>query len=261
MKSYKNSKRDDRSREIDVYQHTCRYIDQHPSLQWKDGVSVCESFFFGDIPIPPPFNKTPSILVENTDTLSMAELFAQRGGGVCVLNMASDFKPGGGVARGARSQEENMARRSNLVEMLDVRHYPLHRTAMLYSSPVTVFKDASYNVLPQFFDVSVISCAAIRNPKLNKEGVYHEDQRALMLAKIRGMIHLAIHVGAKRLVLGAFGCGAFNNPPRQVAALFAQCLMKEQLACCFEEVGFAVLVGRAGEEENYTAFQQAFLSK
>lgn len=258
-------RQDDRSREVKVYEHTLRYIREDRSLKPFAGEDYCMLFWFSTIPLPVPLAPESvmagTIVVENTDTLSMAARFSQESGQVCILNMASSFKPGGGVVRGARSQEENIARRSNLVAMLDQQMYPIPSTAMLYSPRVTVFKDADYNLLNERFVVSVLTCAAIRNPKLNREGLYHEDQSVLMYNKIRGMILLAIHFKQRRLVLGAFGCGAFNNPPREVASLFHHCLMDEGLASYFEKVGFAVLVGRSNEQENLAAFQEVFCSK
>ena len=44
----------------------------------------------------------------------------------------------------------------------------------------------------------------------------------------------------KNLVLGAWGCGVFRNPPEQVAAVFAQSLRQPEFADCFERIVFAV---------------------
>ena len=44
----------------------------------------------------------------------------------------------------------------------------------------------------------------------------------------------------KNLVLGAWGCGVFRNPPEQVAAAFAQSLRQPEFADCFERIVFAV---------------------
>ena len=57
------------------------------------------------------------------------------------------------------------------------------------------------------------------------------------------------------LILGAFGCGAFHNPPRLVADVFRQ--ITEEYRRCFETIEYAVF--HAGSEsENYLAFKEAF---
>ncbi|KAJ7788078.1 hypothetical protein B0H14DRAFT_2950224 [Mycena olivaceomarginata] len=48
----------------------------------------------------------------------------------------------------------------------------------------------------------------------------------------------------RRLVLGAFGCGAFGNPPAEVAQLFRRVLLGRdgnrggEFLGCFDEVTF-----------------------
>lgn len=53
------------------------------------------------------------------------------------------------------------------------------------------------------------------------------------------------------LILGAFGCGAFQNPPSVVAAA-ARTVVKDYLLC-FGAIEFAVYC-RPEHEENYTEF-------
>ncbi|MBE7007671.1 MAG: hypothetical protein E7422_00745 [Ruminococcaceae bacterium] len=55
------------------------------------------------------------------------------------------------------------------------------------------------------------------------------------------------------LILGAFGCGAFMNPPEVVAAA-ARTVVKEYLYC-FRVIEFAVYT-RRGDTSNYDAFQR-----
>lgn len=61
--------------------------------------------------------------------------------------------------------------------------------------------------------------------------------------------------GHKNLVLGALGCGAFHNPPADVAEV-----LRVALSCykgCFEQVVIAIL----GRGDNYTAFESCFNQK
>jgi uncharacterized protein (TIGR02452 family) len=59
-------------------------------------------------------------------------------------------------------------------------------------------------------------------------------------------------------VLGAMGCGAFQNPPLQVASLFRQVLEEGEFMGVFEEIIFAVLDSRG--EGNYAIFRDTLQS-
>ena len=66
--------------------------------------------------------------------------------------------------------------------------------------------------------------------------------------KIVSILNCAKRNGHKNIVLGAFGCGVFNNDPQVVGELFAQVLPCYD----FENVVFAVL------GENYNTFKEIF---
>eukprot|EP00969_Alexandrium_andersonii_P277269 12255799-Alexandrium_andersonii.AAC.1 len=53
-----------------------------------------------------------------TDMLEVAQEQVRAGRSVAVLNMASAFRPGGGVERGAGAQEENLHRRTDTYRYL-----------------------------------------------------------------------------------------------------------------------------------------------
>lgn len=254
---------DSRNREIEAWEHTKRHICQHPNLQRQRGTTppFCIRYLFNAIPLPSPDalplpRRAGAIRVENNNTFSAAQDLAKQfpGESIAVLNMASDARPGGGVAGGARTQEENLARRSNLIEMLDESCYPLPPTALLYSPRVTVFKGADYALLSNPFECTVISCAALRHPTLDVNGRYFPADRNAMAAKVRSIVHVAAAHGVRHLVLGAFGCGAFGNPPEQVATLFSECLIRDGLRAHFETIIFAVLVTRPDEQINLMSF-------
>eukprot|EP00969_Alexandrium_andersonii_P041107 1802520-Alexandrium_andersonii.AAC.1 len=64
----------------------------------------------------------------------------------------------------------------------------------------------------------MISCAAVWNPPLPAERRYAEKQDYdLMKAKAEVIIKAAVEAECSVFVLSAFGCGAFGNPPDQVA--------------------------------------------
>ena len=61
----------------------------------------------------------------------------------------------------------------------------------------------------------------------------------ILSENLRSLFHIALEHGHTRLVLGAIGCGAFRNPPEQVARAFAS-LLSGEFEGCFEHAVFAV---------------------
>jgi len=64
---------------------------------------------------------------------------------------------------------------------------------------------------------------------------------------------IGIAHGHDSLVLGAFGCGAFRNPPAIVAKVFYDVM--QDFMCCFETIEYAVYHTER-EVENYEAFRE-----
>ena len=194
------------------------------------------------------------ILVENIDTLCAAEKYFAPD--IVVFNFASDFVPGGGVRKGSRAQEEELFRRTDYHLTLSYRFYPLESKELIYSPRVNIVKSQTYQWKDQRIPISAIACAAIRRPRTKRiDGVdrYHDDKdRQLMFRKIESVLQIAIEQRHKTIVLGAFGCGAFGNPPREVAELFSKAL--EIYGRYFKSIIFAIL----GEGQNLQSFQSAF---
>ena len=106
MKHYK--KRDDRSMEIAVWQHTESYIQQHSHLRQKvDPWCILYDYSNTTIPSSTAFRQgAGKITVQDIDTLSMAQ--SMRKGPLAVLNMASPRCRGGGVRNGAGASAEGV---------------------------------------------------------------------------------------------------------------------------------------------------------
>jgi len=185
----------------------------------------------------------------NEDTFNAAEPYARKGLKTCILNMASDFVPGGGVEKGSRAQEEDLFRRSNLFRTLTRNFYPLRSDQVLYTHTVHVGFDANYRALQEPFQVSVISCAAIRNPQIHN-GRYVQEDYKLMQNKIKTIFEIAKQKRMEILILGALGCGAFHNPVKIVAQIFKQ-LLNGEYKDVFQEVVFAVM---SKKDDNYDIF-------
>ncbi|EIN09773.1 hypothetical protein PUNSTDRAFT_86234 [Punctularia strigosozonata HHB-11173 SS5] len=187
--------------------------------------------------------------------------------------MANHKQPGGGFLTGAGAQEEAMCRRSTLFLHLTQTQgtlgkmypFPKHVSA-IWTPGVRVFRDegaAHYNVWPdhQRFDVAVITAAAVQNPPLDRTGQefkYVADVQRTRV-KMAQILRIAKAQGITHLVLGAFGCGAFGNPPPAIAKLWWEALFQPDVRGAFTEVWFAV-IDKSGSS-NYPIFHAMFHGK
>lgn len=222
------------------------------------------------------------IVVSGKRTLEASEKYAKQGKRVCVLNFASATNPGGGVVHGSSAQEEAICRCSTLYPCLNTKEmwdgfYGLHRRAdnplynddCIFTPAVKVFKsDINFpELLPEaeWWDVDVITCAApnLRNVPSNrmnpnagskKADISYDDLKTLHTARIQRIFEVAMANKADMMILGAFGCGAFCNPPELVAEVFAE--FTEKYREYFDVIEYAVFhTGR--EMGNYEAFKNA----
>lgn len=199
----------------------------------------------------------PMVKISNVDCLNMALQCVNTGMNPMVLNMASDYTPGGGVSIGCPAQEEEIFRCSNAHMTHPIIFYPLANNEVIYSPQVTIVKNGRANNYSRCvpFTVGMIACAAIRDPVL-VDGKYCENDYRVMYEKIKSLFIIGIHKKHDALVLGAFGCGAFNNPPHEVANLFYE--MVRKYGKYFKFIGFPILCVRKTDENNLIAFRQKF---
>lgn len=209
-------------------------------------------------------NETDAIIeIIDEDTLVMAIRYDDDELNPMVLNMASCHKPGGGVASGKSAQEEQIFTRSNAHETHNQKYYPLGNTEMIYSPEVTIIKDTrenNYEILDEEHVVGMIACPALKNPKISKiedkDTYQNEDERLIMEMKIERIFLLGIMYEHESLVLGALGCGAYNNPPEEVAKIFFN--MTNKYKKYFKKIGFAILTIDPVKSQNMKIFKTVF---
>lgn len=191
-----------------------------------------------------------------------------------VLNFANAYHPGGGVKNGAMAQEECLCRSSNLYSALTLpyllRNYykwnsrntgDMGTDAVIWSPGVTVFK--TDDPVPvemgreNWFQVDVLTCAAPYFDKNKKRPVTQEKLWDVFYHRIRNILEVAIANDTDILVLGAFGCGAFNNPPVLVADVFRELLVDKGYFRFFGKIAFAIKKNNSANT-NLEAFQEAF---
>ncbi|KAJ4017809.1 hypothetical protein NW752_001715 [Fusarium irregulare] len=199
---------------------------------------------------PPPSAeaKPPRIVVREVDTLKAArgllEIETPSGtkadlkndrARVAILNMGSPLSPGGGFLNGANSQEESLCMRTTLYPSLKDEWYRIPDLASIYTPNVLVFRDEEAEDLDKKdrFYVDCITAAMIRTPEyeMDNEGIAtyaNKKDRELAQNKMRAVMRVAVMKKTKRLVLGAWGCGAHGNPVGEIARLWKAVLMPKQ---------------------------------
>ena len=200
---------------------------------------------------------------------------------VAVHNFASASNPGGGVVNGASAQEESLCRCSGLYFCLNSpimwdgfykphrdAHNPIHNDDIIYTPGVTVFKTdtASPQLMneSEWYDVDVITCAApnLRNQPSNRYNngdgnkqvvMKDKDLLALHEKKLRRILEVVLSEGCDTVILGAFGCGAFQNNP-EVVALANKNVIKDYLHA-FKNIEFAVYCSPR-DDRNFKIFER-----
>lgn len=189
------------------------------------------------------------IIVENIDSVSAIAKYNESGR-CCVLNMASYKRPGGGVARGSRAQEECLFRCSNLHYCIPSTFYPLAYNECLYTPRATFFKDFNYDLMAPV-ECDVITIAAFN---LNEQTPFKYDINTKN--KIRLMCSAPAQTGVKNLILGAWGCGVFKNDPEIMSKFFREILVDEGYAKLYDNVIFAIINDHNSVANNYSIFQK-----
>lgn len=274
---------DTKTYNIEIFQDTIRRIETDKVLSESVNHSIANQVFYSGNSVLDTYDLSKdrihhfihpaNIRVTRNSTFNAARAYP---GKVCVLNFASATNPGGGVDKGASAQEECLCRCSTLYKCLNTEGMkevfynphrktgtPLHNDDIIYTPGVSVIKNDSYNSLFVHSKVNVITCAA---PNLritptnaynheNGEGIKVSDDELYQIHKERARKILAcaaVH-GNETVILGAFGCGAFKNPPAIVARAYRD-VINEQFLYNFSNIEFAVYCSH--DDTNFRVFEQ-----
>jgi uncharacterized protein (TIGR02452 family) len=181
-----------------------------------------------------------------------ARSLRQRSGApVALLNFASARNPGGGYLRGARAQEEDLARCSALYDTLLTQpgYYEANRACLsliytdhiIFSPKVPFFRDEDYELLEEPVPLSVITAPAPNAGEVLRRDAAAGPAIEAALRRRAGMVlSVAADQGRRQLVLGAWGCGVFRNDPALVADAFASWLCSPRFGGLFDRVVFAI---------------------
>lgn len=218
-------------------------------VQWAPGVTAAlerRVTLPPDAALPPVPGITHSetrVQVTNETTLGAARRLVDAGRRPLALNFANGVEPGGGFLFGALAQEETLCRSSALyATIVGDPMYAAHRarplpdaTAWAILSPdVPVFRTDDGTPLAEPWPLSMLTCAAPYAPVVGQP-----ESVELLRDRIHRVLEIARAYAYDTLVLGAWGCGAFENDPVRTA-----CDARDALAGRFDgafaEVVFAI---------------------
>lgn len=225
------------------------YLADDGWVNWSAAVKASEG---AKVSIPPdatlphsdphPHDQT-RVSVVNRTTLAAARALVEEGHRPLALNFANGIEPGGGFLRGATAQEETLCRSSALYATLfRDPMYDFHRENdpaassdwAILSPSVPVFRNDAGMECDKPWPLSFLTCAAPYAPAIGRT-----DSAKMLRKRIHRVLAIARAYNYQSLVLGAWGCGAFGNDPRQTATDFRQAL-EVDFAGAFERVVFAI---------------------
>ena len=277
---------DDSMNKVDLFNETMTHCSSNVSLiKAIENSKLKQELFLGQESYIDAetrrYEDKARIVVSKKRTIEAAS--AYRNHKVCVLNFASATTPGGGVLIGSNGQEESLCRISTLYPCLISKSLKdefylshienldnIHNDDIIYTPNVVAFRydGADYRILveSEWTIIDVISCAA-PNFRKAKEYIggccaikkYREVDDDILIKifeqRIRHIFEIAKNKREEVLVLGAFGCGAFRNPPYVVATAFkniVDCYIYD-----FKVIEFAIF-SREKVDEKFEIFRNVF---
>ncbi len=225
------------------------------------------SSFTSDVSITFASSK-PKLVVSADDCLNVAAKYDHP----LVLVFGSDRFPNGGYHRGvSNAQDEHVTYccpiyHSIVKQVFDEirnkqdneeRRGPwLKDSECIYTPGVLVCRTSDLKEKSDFNqEVNLLYQAAIRNPVLNRERMDYANAHTTSIAedKIRTQFRVARRFKHRNLILGAFGCGCFNNPVKKTIDMYLAICDEAEFQSCFDCLDFAML--DAGY--NYSIFVKA----
>lgn len=186
----------------------------------------------------------PRLTIRATDTLTAARSLitslSNTTQKVAILNMASPLSPGGGFVNGATSQEEQLCMRTTLLPALKDEFYRLPEVGCVYTPDVLVFRSGDTDGQDGVLDkndrwfVDVVSAAMLRLPETQVDeetgrGEYVQAKdRELVILKMKTVMEVLQAKGIAKVVLGAWGCGAYGNPVGEIARAWRKVLVGDK---------------------------------
>lgn len=276
-----------RNENIEIFQNTMYMCNNDKDLKAMIESSKLDQKIYLEKDFVPTlsrrFDEPCEVIVSRKRSLEAAMTYEESLSSVAVLNFASATNPGGGVSRGSSAQEECLCRCSTLYKAITTEKcirdfYQPHKRAKnalynndcIFSPFIVVFKtDTDKPKLLErkdWYAVNVITCAApnlrenpggsMMNPNKGEMAVGNisdEELKQIHIERGRRILKIAKANLCSVIILGAFGCGAFKNPPKVVAEAYKE--LVEEFKYDFKTIEFAVYCP-SYNDTNYRVFKE-----
>ena len=138
-------------------------------------------------------------------------------------------------------------------------HYPLKPTTAHYTKTILARTAGDYALAAPPLTVAIVSSAmpnlAGSDRRLGAPGC--SAWLHTVRQRIRAVLHASVTEQHDTVILGAFGCGAFGNPPADVARAFADVLGSQEYRGAFHTVVFAIVDPKQSDHGNLASFRAA----
>ncbi len=246
-----------KDRQIDLSNDLSRCYDYTYSSPYNENI---------EIEIEKHYEKT-IFTVEEETTLNGIEYANKKYSQIGVLNFASAKNPGGGFLKGSQAQEESLARSSGLYNSLilcrDYYEYHRHQGNLLYSDYMIVSPNVPFFRTDEGeLQENPILCTVFTSPAVNKGAIKNQkiypQIYPTMIKRTKKLLSLAYQEKVEILILGAWGCGVFQNNPKEIANIFYEVIMADFMGA-FQEIRFSILDKTQGKT-TLKPFQDYFLA-
>jgi|694.fasta_scaffold05726_8 uncharacterized protein (TIGR02452 family) len=213
-------------------------------------------------PVEPKYEEQ-KIFVVQEDAFETAAKYVQTGEKVAVLSYAGQETPGGGAIEvGSYGFEEDFCYRSDLIGFMKKQFkiqkrfdqnnpsfYPVY-DHLIHTPDITLFRrgaDQAYELMEPV-KVGAITCGVPQSmirPKLKGVGTgdisyANEEDAHAMKTRIQNVLKTAYDMNYDTVILGAYGCGAYGNPPQAVAKICKD-VIDEFFQGAFKNIVFAII--------------------
>lgn len=174
------------------------------------------------------------------------------------LVMANATNKDGRYKEGTPGQEESICRRTDLTKCFKKMSYPIPDFGVFYVEGINIIRDTEkngYKYLDQPIKTNCVLSAAYHGPPTNNKNELCDGFREKTKRKMASILNSFLKNNVLVLVLGAYGCGAFQNPVEDIAKLFHE-LLNNEFKNKFKHIVFAVMKDACNK--NYKVFKDIF---
>lgn len=199
------------------------------------------------------------VIIKDLDVVSA--ILEEPSGSAAVLNFAAYKTAGGAFLRGSRTQEGSLCHESFLYNVLIGCHEyymgngqgankGLYYNRALFSPNIKFIREGKAKLC------DVLTCSAPNKAAAEKFHyiVTKEENTQAIQSRIEFILGILAEQQKETLILGAFGCGLFEQNPEEVAAIFKETL-NTSYKNIFKKVIFAI---PDGVNNNLKTFQKVF---